>query len=63
MNKHTYKVRGSHRTEREIKSLLGRDPEIHTGMAGKGGFCLRITEEEHKLLRDNGIKVNQKPDY
>jgi hypothetical protein len=32
-------------------------------MAGKGAFCLRITEEEHKLLRDNGIKVNQRPDY
>ena len=31
--------------------------------AGKGAFCLRITEEEHKLLTDNGIKVNKKPDY
>ena len=63
MNKHTYKVRGSHRTERDIKSLLGRDPDIHSGFAGKGAFCLVITEEEHKLLRDNGIKVNQRPDY
>jgi len=63
MNKHTYKVRCSHRKEREIKSLLGKDPEIHSGGAGKGAFCLKITEEEHKLLTDNGIKVNKKPEY
>ena len=59
----TYKIRGSHRTEREVKQILDRDPEIHSGNAGKGAFCVRVTEAEYKLLTDNGIKINKKPQY
>ena len=43
-----YNVRGSHRTEKQIKTLLNKDPDIHSGMTGKGSFCVRITEEEHR---------------
>lgn len=63
MDTKCYKIRGSHRTEREVKSLLGRDPDIHSGNAGKGAFCCWITEEEHKKLKDNDIKVKNKPEY
>ena len=63
MGTKTYKIRGSHRTEREVKRILGRDPEIHSGGAGRGGFCVRVTEEEYKLLTDNDIKINKKPQY
>lgn len=59
----TYKVRGSHRTQKEIKLLLGRDPDLHSGFAGRGAFCVRVTAEEHKLLKENGIKINSKKDY
>lgn len=59
----TYKVRGSHRTEREIKAMLGCDPGIHSGTCGKGGFCVRVTVEEHKLLTEAGIKINKRKGY
>ena len=58
----TYGVTGSHRTEREIKFLLGRDPEIHAGMR-KSGFCVRVTKDEHQALKQNGIKINNRFDY
>ena len=60
METRVYKVRGSHRTEREIKDLLGFDPNIHAGMAGKGAFCLSVTPEQHKLLTTNDIKIGKK---
>lgn len=53
----TYRVRGSHRTEKEIRILLGRDPEIHSGMLPKGCFNLKITEAEFELLKVHGIAV------
>jgi hypothetical protein len=55
-----YKIRGSHRDERNIKSLLGFDPKIHSGMAGKGAFCAHLTQQQHALLTDNGFKVNKR---
>ena len=62
MSVKTYGVTGSHRTEKEIKCLIGRDPEVHSGMR-KSGFCVRVTIEEHYKLRKNGIKINLKADY
>jgi len=59
--KRVYKIRGSHRDERKIKGLLGFDPDIHSGMAGKGAFCAKLTDAEKQLLIDNGFKVNKKP--
>lgn len=56
-----YKIRGSHRDERNIKSLLGFDPGIHSGMAGKGAFCAVLTAENYNLLVSEGFKVNKKP--
>jgi hypothetical protein len=56
-----YKCRGSHRTEREIKSILGKDPGIHSGFAGKGAFCLTLTQSEYGKLKAAGIKLSSKP--
>ena len=60
MEKFTYKIRGSHRTERQVKSFLGRNPDIHSGFAGKGAFCVRVTEQEHNALKTNGFKIATK---
>lgn len=57
----TYKVRGSHKDERRIRILLGHDPGIHSGNAGKGAFCLCVTTKEYKLLSDEGFKIGKKP--
>jgi len=61
METKVYKIRGSHRDERRIKALLGFDPQIHSGFAGRGAFCAHLTEENKELLIKNGIKVNKKP--
>lgn len=53
----TYRVRGSHRTEREIRSLLGYDPNIHSGMLPKGNFNLRATEQEYEQIKNAGIRI------
>jgi hypothetical protein len=58
-----YRIRGSHRDERNIKSLLGFDPQIHNGGSGLGAFCAYLTEEQHKLLTDEGFKVGKKALY
>lgn len=58
-----YKIRGSHRVERQISSLLGRNPDIHSGFAGKGAFCVKITEQEKTLLKTNGFKIAKKKEY
>jgi len=60
-NTNVYKIRGSHRDERNIKSLLGFDPDIHSGLAGKGAFCAYLTPKNKALLLDNGFKVNKRP--
>lgn len=52
-----YRVRGSHRTERQIKALLGHDPQICNGFLPRGCFSLTLTEEEFELLKANDIKV------
>lgn len=52
-----YRCRGSHRTERQIKMLLARDPQIHDGGTPRGCFCLCITEGEAEFLNNNDIKV------
>lgn len=57
METKTYRVRGSHRTERQIRALLGHDPDIHAGMLPRGNFNLRLTEAEFELLKANDIKV------
>lgn len=57
-----YKIRGSHRTEREVKQILDKDPDIHSGNAGKGAFCVWVTVEEHKILKEAGIKIKNKPE-
>ena len=54
----TYKVTGSHRTERIIKTILGRDPDIHSGMLGKGRFCIKATGSEYQQLIKSGIKIS-----
>ena len=58
-----YKVRGSHRTEKQIKLLLGRNPDIHSGFAGKGAFCVVVTDSEYALLKINGFKIATKKEY
>lgn len=58
-----YKVRGSHRTESTIVRVLQRDPEIHSGMAGRGAFCIKISDTEWQQLKDAGIKIAAKPQY
>lgn len=58
-----YKVRGSHRTERNIKSFLNRDPDIHSGFAGGGVFCVKITEKERDSLKSKGFKIAKKAEY
>lgn len=58
---HVYKVRGSHRDERRIRALLGFDPDIHSGMAGKGAFCVRLSNAHRDFLIAEGLKINKKP--
>ena len=52
-----YRVKGSHRTEREIMQLLGRDPGIHNGYLPRGNFNLDLTEKEFAILKENDIKI------
>ncbi len=59
MQTHVYKCRGSHRAERQIKTILGCDPDIHSGLAGRGAFCLRITPTEREQLIKEGFKINK----
>ena len=63
METSVYKVRGSHRTERNIRNLLGRDPDIHSGFAGKGAFCIRVSEKERNVLSENGFKIAAKKSF
>ena len=42
----TYKIRGSHRTEKQVISALGHNPGIHSGCSGKAAFCVKITPDE-----------------
>lgn len=63
MDKQTYKVRGSHRTERQIKDFLGFDPDIHSGFAGKGAFCVRVTSSERDRLKEHGFNIATKKGY
>ncbi len=63
MGTRRYKVKGSHRTESQIKILLGHDPEIHNGMAGRGAFYVKVTAGEWVRLKESGIKINRKSDY
>ena len=61
METSVYKIHGSHRTEQEIERVLGRNPDIHSGFAGKGAFCVSVTADEHKTLKQHGFKIkNQK---
>jgi hypothetical protein len=60
-NTKVYKIRGSHRNEHQIKALLGFDPDIHSGNAGKGAFCAHLTDEQHAMLTAEGFKVGKKP--
>ncbi len=55
-------VRGSHRDEARIKTMLGRNPNIHSGMMGKGAFALYITPAEWHQLKAAGIKVRRPTD-
>ncbi len=55
----TYRVSGSHRTEREIQSLLGFDPQIHSGMLPRGNFNLKATLGQFGILKAAGIKIRQ----
>jgi hypothetical protein len=52
-----YRVRGSHRTEREIRRILGRDPAICNGFLPKGNFNVTLTRAEFELLKEQSIKV------
>lgn len=61
METKVYKIRGSHRDERRIRQILGHDPDIHSGLAGRGAFCAHLTEKEHKLLLSHEYKVSKKP--
>ncbi len=53
-----YRVKGSHRTEREIRALLGFDPDIHSGMLPRGNFALKATDEEFGIIKSTGIKIS-----
>ena len=53
------KVTGGHACERRVRQLLGFDPEIHSGMAGRGKFCCRITAEELARLKAAGIRISR----
>jgi hypothetical protein len=55
--KNTFRVQGSHRTEAEIKQILGRDPDIHSGMLPKGNFNIKVTDAEFAKLKEQGIKI------
>lgn len=61
--KKEYKIRGSHRTERQLKAFLGYDPQIHSGLAGKGAFCVWITPEEYIKIKAEGFKIKNKPEF
>jgi hypothetical protein len=52
------KVRGSHKDERRIRSMLGRDPEIHSGFAGRGAFCAKVSQAEFDALKKAGFAVS-----
>ena len=54
-----YRVRGSHRDEQRIKTVLGFDPQIHSGTV-RGGFCLYVTETERQIIEDIGIRISKK---
>ena len=51
------KITGSHAAVRKIKVILGRDPDIHSGMAGIGKCCATVTKPEFDLLKEKGYKV------
>lgn len=53
-----YRVRGSHRTEREIRTILGKDPDIRSGFLPRGNFNVTLSENEFQTLKEHNIKVS-----
>ena len=52
-----YRVRGSYRTEREIKTILGKNPNICSGFLPKGNFNVTLSENEFQILKKHNIKI------
>jgi hypothetical protein len=50
-------ITGGHRAERRVKESLGIDPQIHSGMAGRGRCCAYLTPSEVEALRAQGVRV------
>ena len=53
------KLHGGHRIQGKIKAILGFDPQIHSGFAGKGKVMAYLTLEEMNRLTEMGFKLSR----
>lgn len=50
-------IRGGHRQQRSIQDFLGLNPEMHSGLAGRGACCAYVTPDEFERLKEAGFNV------
>jgi len=53
------KIHGGHRIQGRIKAILGFDPQIHSGFAGKSKAMAYLTVDEMNRLTEMGFKVTR----
>ena len=50
-------VTASHRALDRLRKTLGFDPNIHSGMAGRGRYVCLLTQVEFDALKAQGFKL------